>query len=144
MPIVGFNFNNISAKKNKPVEGDVKVKSDVSITNLKEEKLPTGKNKSDGLRIDFKLMVIYEPEIGNLTLEGFIFYMDDPKTLKDIVKQYKKDKNLPVDLTTQVINAVLTRATIKALMLAQEVNLPPHIPLPAVQQEKVNPKNYIG
>ena len=144
MPIVGFNFSNISVKKNKPVEGNVQVKSDVSITGLKEEKLPTGKNKADGLRIDFKLAIIYEPEIGNLTLEGFIFYMDDPKTLKDILKNYKKDKNLPVELTTQIINAVLTRATIKALMLAQEVNLPPHVPLPSVKQEKVNPKNYIG
>lgn len=144
MPIVGFNFNNISVKKLKPIEGQVQVKSNVSITDLKEEKLPTGKTKSDGLRVDFKLTVNYEPKLGELILEGFIYYMDDPKTLKDIFKQYKKDKNLPPDMTTQVINTVLTRATIKALTLAQEVNLPPHIPIPSVKQENVNPKNYIG
>lgn len=144
MPIVGFNFSKIIVQKNNPIEGNVQVKSNVSITDLKKEKLPTGKTKSEGLRIDFKLTVTYEPKIGELTLEGFVYYMDDPKMLKDVFNIYKKDKTLPPDLTTQVINTVLTRATIKALTLAQEVNLPPHIPLPAVKQQNINPKNYIG
>jgi len=144
MPIVGFNFSNISAKKNKAIEGQVQIKSNVNITDVKEEKLPTGKTQADGLRIDFKLNIDYEPKIGNLLLEGFIYYLDDPKLIKELVKEYKKNKMLPKDVTAQIINSVLTRASVKALTMAQEVNLPPHIPLPAIKQDKVNPKNYIG
>lgn len=143
MPIVGFHFNKISVEKKKPIEGNVQIKSNASITDLKEEKLPTGKTKADGLRFDFKFLIEYEPKLGELLLQGFIYYFDDAKILKDIVKSWKKDKTLPPDITMQIINAVLMKSTVKALSLAQEVNLPPHIPMPAIKQD-INPKNYIG
>lgn len=143
MPIVGFNFEKVSVEKKNPIKGKIQIKSNVSITDVKEEKLPTGKAKMDGLRFNFDFKIEYTPSIGEINIKGHIFFMDDPKLLKDIVKQYKKDKKIPPEITTQIINTVLLKSSTKALSLAQEVNLPPHIPLPQISSN-ADPKNYIG
>jgi len=143
MPIVGFNFEKVSVEKKNPIKGKIEIKSNVSITDIKEEKLPTGKTKMDGLRFNFDFKIEYTPTIGEIDIKGHIFFMDDPKVLKDIIKQYKKDKKISPEITTQIINTVLLKSSTKALSLAQEVNLPPHIRLPQISNN-ADPKNYIG
>ncbi len=143
MPIVGFNFEKVSVEKKNPIKGKIQIKSNASITNVNEEKLPTGKTKMDGLKFNFEFNIDYTPSIGNINLKGHIFFLDDPKIIKDIVRQYKKEKKLSPEITAQIINTILLKSTTKALTLAQEVNLPPHLPLPQITQ-KNNPKNYIG
>lgn len=143
MPIVGFNFTQIHSEKKKALEGQVQIKSNVTITDVKEEKLPTGKTKTDGLRFDFNFSLEYEPKIGNISLQGFIYYMDDPKILKEVLEDWKKKKTMSKEVTEQIINTVLYRASIKAITLAEEINLPPHIRMPIIAPN-ANPKDYIG
>ncbi len=145
MPIVGFNFSKIFVEKKIKVETslNIQIKNNVLITDVQEEKLPTGKSKSDGLKFDFKFNLQYEPNVGEIELIGFIYYMDDPDIIKNIYKSWKKDKKLSPELTTTIVNTILFKGSIKALNLSQEVNLPPHLPLPAVNP-KSNPENYIG
>jgi len=148
MPIVGFNLTNIQAQKLNPIEAkgtDIKINSKIGITNIKEEKLPTGKSKSDGLRFDFEFKLEYQPEIANIIIEGFIYYMDDLKILKEITEKWSKEKNVPLDIKTQILNTVILRASIKALQLEQEINLPPHLPFPSVRPAPKNKnESYIG
>ena len=145
MPIVGFNLNKVLVEKKVKIDTttNIQVKNDVLITNVQEEKLPTGKTKADGLKFDFKFSLKYEPEIGEIELIGFIYYLDDQEIIKDIYKSWKKDKKIPRDVTENLVNTVLSKGTIKALTLAQEVNLPPHLPLPIINP-KSNPESYIG
>ena len=143
MPIVGFNFTHIHSEKKKPIEGKVQIKSKVNITNVKEEKLPTGKTKTEGLRFDFNFNLDYLPDIGNINLKGFIYYLDDSKIIKDILSEWKKKKTIPTEVIEQIINAVLYRASIKAISLAEETNLPPHIRMPVIAPRS-NIKDYIG
>ncbi len=143
MPIVGFNFEKVHVEKKNLIKGKVQIKSNVSILNVEEEQLPTGKIKADGLRFNFSYTVNYEPNIGNISLTGFIYFLDDPKIIKEIAKQWKKDKKISPEITAQIVNTVLLKSTVKALNLSQEVNLPPHLPLPQITQ-KIDPKNYIG
>jgi len=42
---------------------------------------------------------------------------------------------VPKDIMSGVLNTVLTKCNIEALILSQKVNLPPPIPLPSVRQE---------
>ena len=59
---------------------------------------------------------------------------------------WKKEKKLSMGLTTLVANTILSKANVKALMLSQEVNLPPQIQLPKVTPAKSDSKRseYIG
>ena len=151
MPIVGFNLTNIQAQKLKNIDSlkkneQIKIESKLGITDVNEEKLPTGKTKTDGLRFDFEYSLKYQPEIGNININGFMYYMDDPKIIKDITEKWKREKNIPMDIKAQLLNTVVLKASIKALQLGQEINLPPHMPFPSLKPstKKSSNEEYIG
>ena len=62
--------------------------------------------------------------------------MDDSKKVKQILDDWKKDKRLPKDIMTGILNTILNRSNVQALILSQDVNLPPPIQLPKVQIEQ--------
>jgi len=148
MPIVGFNFTNIQAQKKNPIKEDTKIKisSKFGITKVQKEKLPTGKKQSEGIRLDFEFSLDYQPEIAFINIEGFIYYLEDPERIKEITQNWDKNKDIPPELKKQVLNTIILKATIRALSLEQEINVPPHMPFPSVQLAKVNNKkdDYIG
>ncbi len=153
MPIVGFNFKKILAEKKNQIQQDtqIKINSKLGITDLNKEELPTGKTKSEGLRMDFEFTLDYEPEIAKIDITGFIYYLDDPSAIKDIIKGWDKNKNIPLDIKRQAINTIILKSTIRALALEQEINIPPHMPFPSVEPAKEQQKQkskkedeYIG
>ena len=146
MPIVGYNLTNIQAQKLRPLDAkdkDIKIQSKLGILDVKEEKLPTGKTKTDGLRFDFEFKLDYQPDIAKIAIEGFIYYLDDQASLKEITKKWSKEKNVPVDIKAIILNTVVLKASIKALQLEQEVNLPPHMQFPSLKPANKN-DDYIG
>lgn len=132
MPIVGFNFDKIGAKKDNKITGKVQIKNNVDIKNVEQEKLSIT-SSDDILKISFEFKASYEPGIGAIQINGHILYMEEPKKIEEISKNWKKSKNLPKDLAPQIVNSILSRCNIKALTLSQDVNLPPHIRLPSLK-----------
>ena len=83
--------------------------------------------------------------MGSIMFEGEILYHEDPKKVKEIIADWKKDKKLPKELMALMLNTILSKCNIQALILSQEVNLPSPIPLPKVQvNADQKDKNYIG
>lgn len=144
MPIVGFSFDKILGEKSNPVDGQVKVKRDLLIKNIKKEEISLGPKKKDELlRCDFEFSVKYDPKIGEIIVAGHMLFKDEPAELKKIFDLWKKKKELPADLTTLLLNTALIRSSIKALGISQEVGLPPHMQLPTVSP-KSKASEYIG
>ena len=52
---------------------------------------------------------------------------------EEILKSWKKSKQVPKETMTEILNTVLMRCNVEALMLSRDVNLPPPIPMPKVQ-----------
>jgi hypothetical protein len=134
MTVVGFNLNKILVEKKKPIKGKVNISNNVKITNAEEQALSLGKTKEKGLKFSFEFSSKYEPEIGEITLVGDIVSIEDEKKVKEITAAWKKDKKLGPDLMTGLLNTVLAKCNIKALILSQEINLPPPIPMPKVKK----------
>ena len=93
----------------------------------------------------------YEPKAGKILFLGHILLLDKPDMIKKIGDSWKKDKKLPEVLFERLLNSIFAKCNIKALALSQEVNLPPHIPLPQVRTGKIKEKKenddvkkYIG
>ncbi len=143
MPVVGFGFSKITAEKKNPIKGKVGINNNVSIKSLEEAELRVGKDKQKGLRINFEFVSKYEPKIGEIKLTGDVLFLDDPKKIKDIAKDWKKNKKLPKEVTASVMNSILAKCHIQALMESQAVNLPSPIPLPRVKVGGEE-KRYIG
>ena len=142
MPIVGFNFDKSLVEKSNKITGPVQVKNDMQIVCVNKEKVELNKRSDETLRVDFAFTSKYEPNLGKMLFNGHILYIDEPNELKKLFDSWAKEKKIPPQLMTQIINTILVRCTIKALAYSQDVNLPPHIRLPTIMP-KVKVSDYI-
>ena len=143
--IVGFGFTKLSAEKGELAKGKIDINNNVSIKDIKEDDFSFGKDKKQNvLRFIFEFTSKYEPNVGNILFEGELLYMEEPKMAKEILADWKKDKRLSKDLMAGLLNTILTKCNVQALILSQQVNLPSPIPLPKVQINAPAEKSYIG
>jgi len=142
MPIIGFNFDNITAERDKKVEGKINIKQKIGITNISLEKLPLNKEE-EVLKFNFEFLVDYEPSFAKIHIKGHVLSIEDPKLHKEILDKWKKSKKINQDMLNEVFNVIVSKCTIKALAMSQDINVPPLIPLPRVQPAK-EPQEYIG
>jgi len=143
MPIVGFNFDKVAAERIAKTIDKVEIRHKVRIKDLAQEELPI-KKAEETLKFYFEYKADYEPKLGNILLEGHLFYVDDPKKIKEIFNNWKKEKKIAQPLMQQLMNTILIKCGIKALNLSQEINMPPHIPLPTLRPQGQRPEDYIG
>ena len=117
--IVGFGFTKIIAEKKTPAQGKVDVNNNISIKSI---------------------------ETTDFSLVGEIIYVDEPKNTKEILEYWNKEKKIKNEIMASILNAILSKCNIQALIISQEINLPPPIPMPKVSINKQNDadKGYIG
>lgn len=132
MPVVGLSFNKIVIEKLNPVKGKVQVNNNVALKDVEKTDLSIGATKQGALKFIFEFTANYEPKIANMTMNGYLTFFEKPEKVKEIVDGWKKDKKIPKDIMSAVLNTVLSRCNVEALIFAREVNLPPPIPLPKV------------
>lgn len=135
MTMIGFNFTKIEVERKQPAVGQINISNNVNISNIEETDLAFGKADEKGLKFSFKFDSKYDPDIGKIELNGEIIYLDDDKKLKEIIKEWKKSKNVSKEIMAEVLNSILLRCNIEALILSKEINLPPPIPLPKVSEQ---------
>lgn len=133
MTVVGLQLNKIIVEKTSPVKGKVSVNNNVAVKDVEKTDLAFGTAKQDALKFSFEFKASYEPKIATITLEGTVTYFDNPATIEDIHKGWKKDKKVPPEVMTPILNSILTKCNVEALLLSREVNLPPPIPMPRVR-----------
>ena len=142
--IVGFGFTKITAERKEAAKGKIDINNNVTIKNVEESDLSLGKDKQSILKFIFEFTSKYEPAIGSIMFEGEILYLEEPKKIKEILNSWKKDKKVPKELMTGLLNTILAKCNVQALIVSQEINLPPPIPMPRVQVQPQADKNYIG
>ena len=141
--IVGFGFTKLSVEKKEKAKGMIDINNNVKIKDVTQDNFSLGKDKQNVLKFVFEFTSKYEPSVATILFEGELLYMQDPKKNKEILNSWKKDKKLPKEIMAGMLNTILTKCNIQALILSQQVNLPPPIPMPKVQVA-VPDKNYIG
>jgi len=135
MTIVSFNFTKIEAEKKEVSKGKINISNNVTIEKVEEKDLSLGSQKQKVLNFTFQFTSKYEPDAGNIKLVGNVLYMENSKKVKEVLDDWKKDKKLPKDIMTKVLNVVLNKSNVQALILSDQVNLPPPVPLPKVQAQ---------
>jgi hypothetical protein len=137
MQIIGFNFEKIIAEKKNPVHGKIEIKSNINIKNISSQKFELIKDK-DILKFDFELSIDYSPDISTLKFEGFLLATTEKEKMKEILKKWKT-KKVSDDIRVSLFNIILTKCTLKALQLEEDLGLPTHIPMPKLQAEQQKP-----
>ena len=132
MTVVGFNFTKILVQRKDFVKGKINISNNVAIKKVDTADLALGASNQSGLKIDFAFNTKYEPDLGLIEMEGNVLYMADEKKTKEIIDNWKKTTRIPKDIMETVLNTVLQRCNVEALLMSRELNLPPPIPLPKV------------
>ena len=135
MGIISFGFTKIDAEKKGVAKGGGNVNSNVQIKDVKDSDISFGSKKESGIKIDFEYSAKFNQNIGHVILEGSIIFMDDIKKIKEIKDSFKKSKKLPDKVMGVVLNTILARSNIEALLISRELNLPPTMPMPRVQKK---------
>ena len=129
MAAIGLQFDKVQFERKNPLSGNVKVNNNVRIKEVSKTEV----GKRDAMRFGFEFTIQYEPGIASLTLDGFVNVLAKPEIIKEELDKWKKDKKVSNELMTEVINNVLAKGNVTALILTREVNLPPPIDLPKVR-----------
>lgn len=134
MPILGINFTKINAERKAPVRGSININNNISVTEVKKDKLNISNRES--LKINFRFIAKYDPNIGEITIDGDLIFVEQPKKAEEIINQWKKDKKLPDNILAQVMNSLLTKCNVEALLIGREVGLPPTLNMPKVKTKE--------
>ena len=130
--IINYRLNKINIQKNNPPKGQIEPKNNLKVTDIKEESL-SKLSKEKALNFHFLFSVIYEPKIADLEIEGNITYLNDDKTVKGILENWKKNKKIKPEIAAPIFNHILSKCSIKALSLEEDLELPFHIPIPKLK-----------
>lgn len=133
MSVVGLTFNKVVVEKHGPAKGKIQVNNNVILKDVEKSDLGVAGAKQAALKFHFEFTAKYEPKLADMLLTGSLTYMEKPEVVAQILEQWKKEKKVPKDVMSAVLNTVFTRCNIEALILSREVSLPPPIPLPKIQ-----------
>lgn len=136
MAIAGFGFTRINVEKKPMKGGKISISNNVAIKDIKEKELHLGKEKQKAVQFIFEFTSKYDPDVGNISIEGELLFIEEAKKVQEILDDWKKDKKVPQDVMTNILNNILNKCNIAALIFSREVNLPAPIPLPKVQVGK--------
>lgn len=135
MKLAGFNFKKINIEVLSERPEDLKINTNVHISEIKKLESNFLKTKEEMLIVGFSYDINYDPSFAKINFEGTVVLTIDPKTVKDILKQWKK-KKMPEDFRMPLFNIILMKSNVKALQLEEEMGLPYHIPLPTLKPSK--------
>lgn len=132
MTVIAFNLNKINAERLLTKPSMTNVKNSVNIADVHKTKLAIGNSNQDVLRIMFTFTSNYEPNKGKIVLEGDVIHVDKVDKIESAFKSWQKDKKLPKDEARDVLNHILSKCNIAAILLSRELNLPSPIELPRI------------
>lgn len=139
MPVIGMQITKIEAnRKNNPTPG-FKVESVPTIVSVEEKDLPALGNNGKVLAINFTFGVDYKPDIANISISGEILYLEDGERVG--AKTWAKSKSLPQDMMIEVYNTIFRKGLLKALVLSDDMQLPPPLQVPIVAPKKNSGKD---
>ena len=130
--IIGFNLDKISAQLEEGQSAEnLNINSTPNIVDITRADVM---GMDDVLRVKFSFVCKYEPEIGEIAMEGFVLWKG--KHAKTVLKNWVNDQTLDADAAVEIFNTIFRHCLSKAVGLANEVRLPPPIQLPVVTQER--------
>ncbi|MBT3408034.1 hypothetical protein HN415_05125 [Candidatus Woesearchaeota archaeon] len=131
---MGFAFTKFDATRLSSPKGKITINHDIKIEDLKYANVQGHGQTNNGLLVEFSYTISYKPSIGKIRLEGnFIDIIDNSKEVAD---EYKKNKEMPLELREQYYNLINSKSLVKSIFLSEQVGLPSPINMPKLKFNK--------
>jgi RNase P/RNase MRP subunit p29 len=127
--LAGSKILKIEAERNPEFSGQVTME-----TNIKLSGVESIKEAKDTLKASYTFEVNYS-DLGKVKIEGQLFIKTTSKIAKELQKSIK-DKKYDSPENIAITNLIIQKASIKAFEIEEELGLPIHIRLPAVEFKK--------
>lgn len=128
-----MNYTKLLAEKKNPARGKININSNVKIEDVAKASLTMGSSKQDVLRFSFEFRVVYEPDIGEILIKGDVLDLQkDAKTVENVETEWKKNKKIPKEIRNTILNHILNKCNIQAILMSKDINFPPPVPMPKV------------
>jgi hypothetical protein len=134
MTILGFNFTKISAEKKGSTQGKVNINNGIRVIDVAQTEMNLGKSTQKMLKYTFEFKSVFNPDIGEIVLVGDLMEIRPDNETADIMAVWARDRKLKKEIMEQILNTVLNKCNIQALIMARDLNLPSPVPLPSVQK----------
>lgn len=125
MPVVRLELTGIEAKRYSRTNerlGQIRIDHNSTVTLVRE--LSAGEAS-----VEFRYTAAYGP-VGVIRIEGNMVYTCDAKALEE---QWRGTSQMPPETATEIHSTVMRACVPQAVGIAKDLQLPPPIPLPAVQ-----------
>ncbi len=136
MSIIGFNFTKIDVEKKKKPNGNISIKNNLSIKDIKHKDMHITREKA-AFEASFDYQVDYlddnKSKFGKINLQGSLIYLGEKKLIDSVVKEYKKKKSVKPEIVSPLLNYAFNKCTLQSLLLSREVSLPTPIQLPRLK-----------
>ena len=130
--LIGSKFTKVSAERNPKFSGKLSIDQNIKILDVEKSQ-----EAKDAIKTTYSFSVDYK-ELGKVDVEGTLFISADQKTTKVLLRQWK-NKALDTPEYIAITNAIIQKASIRAIELEEEMGLPIHLRLPTLspkQEEK--------
>ena len=138
MNIISITFNKINAEKKGIPKGKISVNNNVRIESMEETKIGLDKTKTT-IRLSFSFDTKYSPDFADMSIQGEALILDDAKTAKALLDKWKKNKEVDKAIALSVMNNIMAKCSLEAILMARELGLPSPIPLPRIKEAEQKP-----
>ena len=143
LKILGFHIRGINAQKEQQPIQNASISTNITFNDIQSELTKSIKNHSI-IAISFTFRVEYnssdkqkkksgEP-LAFVELSGVVPCATTEDEAKKLINDWK-DKKISQEIRIPLYNFILAKCSIKALQIQEEINLPPHFPLPSIKEE---------
>ncbi|MBN1274829.1 hypothetical protein JXA12_00845 [Candidatus Woesearchaeota archaeon] len=136
MTIIGFNFSKLYAVHKKASKGDVKVATNIKIDAIEKTSINIDESKL-ALKASFTYTIKYDPDIGSLELQGDLLFVQETKVAEAFLAEWEKKRSMPRKASSAIVNAILPKCVVQALIMTKDIGLPSPIPLPRMKSSNV-------
>ncbi len=139
MPVLGFNIARVELKKTSPFvpsgQIEVRLSPRISEVRLGEMRTPTG--KINGVEVLFSYEIEYNPKIAHGVIDGAVLYLPPNKEqIDEILNLWEDEKKVDPTTFAEVVNFITSEVAPLLMILAKELRLPYHVPIPRVEVKR--------
>jgi len=94
----------------------------------------------NSITLEFVYNIEYRPELALVNIRGVAFCRDSPGSIKKILENWRKKKELPGDVAGPAINMINANVGLNSLFLLRPFDLAPHFMPPPLAAPGKTPK----
>jgi hypothetical protein len=133
MKLIKFNFTKIDLEKKSDNFKNLRIETGIDLLEIKEITSPLFNSQEAILAIKFKYTLDYEKDIALLNFSGNALISTERNQAKEALERWN-EKKLPEEFRLALFSIIFRKSSIKALQFEEELNLPPHLPLPSFKR----------